>query len=65
MKRIISALVVLVGLAAPAWAGYDEGEAAYKRGDYDTALRELSPLAKQGIAKSQYILGQIYNKGSP
>ncbi len=33
MKRIISAVVVLIGLAASAWAGFDEGMAAYKRGD--------------------------------
>jgi hypothetical protein len=33
MKRIISAVVVLIGLVAPAWAGLDEGVAAYNRGD--------------------------------
>ena len=27
-----------LGLTAPAWAGWDEGEAAYVRGDYATAL---------------------------
>ena len=29
-----------LGLTAPAWAGFDEGVAAAKRGDYATALRE-------------------------
>ena len=33
MKRIISAVVVLIALAGPAWAGFKEGEEAYKRGD--------------------------------
>ncbi len=29
-----------LGLTAPAWAGFDEGMAAYDRGDYATALRK-------------------------
>ena len=33
MKRVISAAILLVALAAPAWAGFDEGVAAYERGD--------------------------------
>ncbi len=40
-----------LGLTAPAWAGLDEGVAAYQRGDYATALREWRPLAEQGNAK--------------
>ncbi len=39
MNRVISAVIVLIGLAAPAWAGFDEGVAAYERGDHATALR--------------------------
>ncbi len=54
MKRIVSAVVVLFGLAAPAWAGFDEGVAAHKRGDYATALSEWRPLAEQGHARAQY-----------
>ncbi len=42
----------LLGLAAPAWAGYQEGIDAYERGDYDTALKEFRPLAEQGHAWS-------------
>ncbi len=52
-----------LGLTAPAWAGWDEGVAAAKRGDYATALRELRPLAEQGHAVAQYNLGVMYNKG--
>ena len=48
MKLVISALVVLIGLAAPAWAGFGEGYAAHNRGDFATALREWRPLAEQG-----------------
>ena len=54
---------LLLGLTAPAWAGLDEGVAAYERGDYATALRELRPLAKQSHAKAQFFLGFMYKYG--
>ncbi len=63
MKRLAAFAVLLVVLAAPAWAGYDEAKAAYKRGDYATALREWRPLAVQGDADAQYNLGFMYRKG--
>ena len=63
MKRVISALVVLIGLVAPAWAGFDEGVAAYERGDYATAFREMKPLAEQGDAVAQFNLGNMYRTG--
>ncbi len=63
MKRIISAVVILIGLAAPAWAGFAEGFAAYERGDYATALREWRPLAGQGISEAQSNLGVMYQRG--
>ena len=52
-----------LGLTAPAWAGFDEGEAAYQRGDYATALREWRPLAEQGYAEAQFFLGVMYSEG--
>ncbi len=52
-----------LGLTAPAWAGYDEGVAAYKRGDYATALREFRSLADQGNANAQFSLGIMYSNG--
>ena len=53
----------ILGLTVPASAGYDAGEAAYKRGDYATALRELRPLAERGNAGTQRVLGVMYGKG--
>ncbi len=44
-------------------AGVDEGFAAYNRGDYATALRELRPLAEQGDGTAQSVLGQMYEQG--
>ena len=63
MKRLVLTFAILIGLAAPAWAGFAEGVAAYKRGDYATALRELRPLANQGVAEAQCNLGVMYSKG--
>ena len=50
-------------LAAPAWAGFDEGVAAYNRRDYATAFREFRPLAEQGYADAQSRLGVMYGIG--
>ena len=44
-------------------AGFDEGVAAFKRGDYATALREWRPLAEQGDADTQFNLALMYRKG--
>ncbi len=54
---------VTLGLTARAWAGLDEAAAAYQRGDYATAIRELRPLADQGNAGAQYNLGNMYENG--
>ena len=63
MKRLVLTFAILIGLAAPAWAGFAEGVAAYNRGDYATALREFRPLAGQGDAKAQVNLGFMYGEG--
>ncbi len=50
-------------LAAPARADFQGGVEAYKRGDYDAALKEFRPLAEQGDAFVQFNLGVMYIKG--
>jgi TPR repeat protein len=51
-------------LAAPA-SGQDlqKGVEAYERGDVAAALREWRPLAEQGDATAQHILGVMYDFG--
>ncbi len=46
-------------------AAYQRGDfaAAFQRGDYATAIRELRPLAEQGVAEAQFNLGIMYNNG--
>jgi len=50
-------------MAAPAWADFDDGMAAYERGDYETAFEEWLPLAEQGHARVQIALGLVYYSG--
>ena len=57
-------LMFLVAYDAPTFAGWDEGAAAYDADDYELAMRELRPLAKQGHARAQYIVGVMYSEGS-
>ncbi len=59
---VMLALVVVL-VAAPAWADFQAGVEAYDRGDYATALTEIRPLAQQGHAGAQFNLGQMYRKG--
>src|SRR5438552_1700400 len=63
MKNPAVVLVFLAWFAAPASADLDIGVAAYNRGDYATALRELKPLAENGLAPAQFNLGVMYNFG--
>ena len=48
---------------ATASADYQKGLDAFSAGDYATAMRELSPLAVQGDASSQELLGAMYYIG--
>ena len=63
MRRLALIAALVAGLAAPAWADFDDGWAAYERGDNATALREWRPLAEQGHAAAQYNLGLMYDNG--
>ena len=58
---IVVGLVFL--LATPAWPDFQAAVDAAKRGDYDTAVKELRPLAEQGHPKAQYNLGVMYERG--
>lgn len=63
MRHFAFSIAILLGLTGSVWAGYDEGSAAYKRGDYTTALREFRPLARQGDDRAQYRLAMMYLNG--
>jgi TPR repeat protein len=57
---VLSLLLAMHGLAT---GGINEGDAAYKQGDYDAALREWRPLAEQGDDRAQLNLGFMYDNG--
>lgn len=57
-------LALALGLAsASALAGYAEGKAAFDKNDFDTAWRELDPLAKKGDAKAMFLIASMYHTG--
>jgi TPR repeat protein len=63
MKRLTTITILCLILATTAWARYDEGKAAYDRGDYATALRVLRPLAEEGDPRAQNKLAVMYLRG--
>ena len=65
MRRIaaILAVIALLFSAGAAWADFDDGVAAYERGDYATAFREFLPDAEQGHAAAQFNLGVMHYEG--
>ena len=64
VKHFFISLFLIISLTTSVWAGsFDEGLAAYNRGDYETALRESKPLSKQGDAEAQFYLGLMYDNG--
>ena len=44
-------------------ADFNTGLDAYMLDDYATALREFRPLAEQGNAGAQFLLGRMYSNG--
>ncbi len=67
-RRRLSAVlaIALFGIGTTSTAHADalaRGTAAYYRGDYILAARELSPLAQRGNAKALGLLGFLYEHG--
>jgi TPR repeat protein len=63
-RQILASLALLVMVLSPARAGdFEDGKAAYDRGDYTTALRLWRPLGEQGDAAAQYGMGELYANG--
>ncbi len=63
MKRILAALLLLT-LAAPAWAGWNEGVAAHKRGDYATETKDAVILALD-IYRTANVLVKQHGEAAP
>jgi len=67
MTKTWLCLSVVVGLvlvlAAPVCTDSQAGKEAYRHGDFETAVKELRPLADKGDALAQFNLGAMYERG--
>ena len=66
MKKHLLAFTLIFATAfinLPVYAGFDEGMVAIEKGDYATALKEFKPLAEQGLAIAQTLVGSMYGEG--
>ena len=69
MKKLITSLCLIVTLAfgsfGVGWSGdhLQKGFKALTKGDYATALKELTPFAEKGDVHAQYYLGFLYDIG--
>jgi TPR repeat protein len=64
MRRLFFAAGLLAVLVSGALAGpLEDGMAAYNRGDYVPAMQIVRPLAQQGNAKAQGLIGAMYRRG--
>jgi TPR repeat protein len=68
MIRLIAAIALLAALqtiaSGPVEAGpWEDGMAAYNRGDYVPAMQLFRPLARAGNVRAQALLGAMYRRG--
>lgn len=65
MKSKLAALCTICVLlnSSVGYAGVDDANAAYDKGDYAFALQEARPFAEQGNAVAQNLLGRMYSNG--
>ena len=62
MKKLLAAILLMSTVMA--WAdAFQEGFVAYSKGDYKTVLDKFTPLAVQGDARAQTMLGAMYQDG--
>jgi TPR repeat protein len=65
-RMIVAGTIVaaqLTGTSAVFAGPWEDGMALYNRGDYLPAIRLFRPLAEQGNAKAQNVLGVMFRKG--
>jgi len=63
MRRLMLVLLMCSALSSVVAGPFEDGAAAYERGDYATALRLMRPMAEQSNASAQLKLGLMYGLG--
>ena len=67
MKNLVIAGLIataqILGASCALAGPWEEGMAAYNRGDYVPAMQLFRPLARQGNAKAAATIGAMYSKG--
>ncbi len=63
MKLFILSILFLSALSSPAFAGFDEGVAAYQAGDLPLAVKEFRAAAEAGNADAQFNMALMYERG--
>jgi len=62
MRKVLLLLCLLM-LSNTVLAGMEEGFDAWNREDYDTAFKELFPIAQHGDSSAQLLVGNMYANG--
>jgi hypothetical protein len=65
MPMLASLLLLVLAMAfiGPAWADLDQAIEAYRQGEYEAAHDAFLPLARDGDAEAQFMLGVLYDNG--
>ena len=63
MKRLVLAFALLLTASGSASAGFDDALAAYRKGDFHTAMDEWATLAKAGDVAAQTNIGEMFLRG--
>ena len=66
MRKLVGGLILaaqILGSAGAVAGPWEDGMAAYNRGDYVPAVKVFRAMAEQGNAKAQSVLGVMYRRG--
>jgi hypothetical protein len=66
MRMLVGGLILaaqILGSAGAVAGPWEDGMAAYNRGDYVPAIKVFRAMAEQGNAKAQSVLGIMYRRG--
>src|SRR6266446_5336343 len=63
IRGLVFGALVMIVATTPALAELEDGLAAYDRGDFATAYRELAPAAAGGAPAAQYAMARMYLSG--